>query len=268
MEPIFQDTVNVLQSPYVGYLTYMSLYGPSTPAINKNGTYFALSRGLGSGCAIAFRKDVWKQVNGWTNKTVASGNADVAFMAKVVKHGYFPTMLVKDLQDPLIWNISQMTQNGLDSTIGRPYYDCSLPKLFNYEPYMKQSRQRYEDAANAMQITYKEPAGEVNLHYWHTFLNELIKEDYTVNWEVAERYGHAAWKDQIKQVPVQWKLNPKPQKEPNFLDLTTSNLPETTSAMVRRIMQQYYSAQNFDELVWIVRKSKKTKSDRNLRNRS
>jgi glycosyltransferase involved in cell wall biosynthesis/predicted O-methyltransferase YrrM len=255
--PIFQDTVNVLQCPYIGYLTFMTVYGPSTLAINHNGTYFALSRGLGSGCALAFRKDVWNQVNGWANKTVATGNADVAFMTKIVKHGYFPATLVKSLQDPLIWNMSQITQNGFDSTIGRGQYDCSLPKLFNYEPYIKQSRQRYEDAANAMQITYKEPEGEVNIHFWHTFLNELIKEDFTVNWEIAQRYGHIKWKDQIEQVPVQWDLNPQSRKEPNFLEVPASNLPETTAAMVRRIWQKYYSAQNADELIWIADKVKK-----------
>ena len=79
-----------------------------------------------------------------------------------------------------------MQQKGQDSTIGRSVFDCSYPRLFNYEPYMKQSRKRYEDAANAMQITYKEPKGEVNLDFWHKFINALIKEDYSVDWEIAK----------------------------------------------------------------------------------
>ena len=94
-QPIFQDTVNVLQNPYVGYLTFMSTYGEIPKAINSNGTNFMFTRGLGSGCAMAFRKDVWEQVDGWNNKTVATGNADVSFMAKVIRNGYFPTSLVK-----------------------------------------------------------------------------------------------------------------------------------------------------------------------------
>ena len=253
-QPIFQDTVNVLKNLYVGYLTYMSVYGEIPKAINSNGTNFMFTRGLGAGCAMAFRKDVWSLVDGWTNKTVATGNADVAFMTKVVRHGYFSTSLVKTTSDPLISNMSLLNQQGLDSTIGRTQFDCSLPRLFYYQPYAEQSRKRYEDAANAMQITYKEPEGEVNLHFWHTFINELIKEDYTVDWELAEKYSHSRWKDQIKLLePYEYTQIQKTPAPMEFLKLITH---ETTPEFVRRIRKEYYSAQNGDELIWIVDKVK------------
>ena len=253
-QPIFQDTVNVLQNPYVGYLTFMSTYGEIPKAINSNGTNFMFTRGLGSGCAMAFRKDVWEQVDGWNNKTVATGNADVSFMAKVIRNGYFPTSLVKKTQTPLITNMSMLQQKGQDSTIGRNPFDCSLPRLFNYQPYMKQSQKRYDDAANAMQITYKEPEGEVNLHFWHTFMNELIKEDYTVDWEIAQKRGHARWKDQVKLLePNEYtQLHPAPTAT-EYLNI---RLPETALGLVERIMKDHYSAQNADELAWIVNKVK------------
>jgi glycosyltransferase involved in cell wall biosynthesis len=254
-QPIFQDIVNVLQNRYVGYLTLNSIYSGIPRAINNNGTNFMFTRGLGAGCAMAFRKDVWNEVGGWNNKTVATGNADVSFMTRVVRNGYFPTLLVKNTADPLITNMSQFHKNGQDSTIGRQPFDCSLPRLFNYEPYMKQSRQRYEDAANAMQITYKEPEGEVNIHSWHTFLNELITEDYQINWILAQKHGHTRWKDQIKILELEdySKLLRKPA-EPEFLNIVA---PETTLEFVKRIMKKHYSAQNADELAWIVEKVKK-----------
>jgi glycosyltransferase involved in cell wall biosynthesis len=251
-QPLFQDTVNVLQNRYVGYLTYMSFYGEIPKAINSNGTNFMFTRGLGAGCAMAFRKDVWSQVNGWANRTVATGNADVAFMTKIVRNGYFPASLVKGNSNPLISNMSLLNQKGLDSTIGRTQYDCSYPRLFNYQPYVEQSRKRYEDAANAMQITYKEPEGEVNLHFWHTFINELIKEDYTVDWELAEKYCHVRWKDLVKLVePNEYTQIQKKTAPMEFLKIITR---ETTSDLVRRVRKEYYSAQNGDELIWIADK--------------
>ena len=254
-QPILQDTVNVLQNPYVGYLTFMTAYGEISKAINTNGTNFMFTRGLGSGCAMAFRKEVWNQVNGWANKTVATGNADVAFMTKVVKNGYFPTTLVKKTSDPLITNMSQLTQNGQDSTIGRSVFDCSFPRLFNYEPYMNESRKRYEDAANAMQITYKEPKGEVNLDFWHKFLNALVKEDYSIDWELAKENGHDKWRDQIVFLePNEYTQLHREPKAQNYLKIEA---PQTTADFVRQSLKQYYAAQNGDELTWLVEKVKK-----------
>jgi glycosyltransferase involved in cell wall biosynthesis len=254
-QPIFQDVVNVLQKHYVGYLTLNTVYSGIPRAINSNGTNFMFIRGLGAGCAMAFRKDVWSQVEGWNNKTVATGNADVAFMTRVIRNGYFAALLVKKTTDPLITNMSQFHQNGQDSTIGRQPFDCSLPKLFKYEPYMKESRQRYENAANAMQITYKEPEGEVNIHFWHTFLNELIKEDYSVDWIIAKKHGHIRWKGLIET--LEFNEYTQLHREPTNPDFLKMSLPETTREFVKRIMEKYYSAQNGDELVWIVDKVKK-----------
>ena len=253
-QPIFQDTYNVLCKEYVGYLTFMSTYGEIPKAINSNGTNFMFTRGLGSGCAIAFRKDVWDQVDGWNNKTVSTGNADVAFMTKVVRNGYFPVSLVKKNSDPLITNMSMSRQKMSDSTIGRTSFDCSLPRLFNYEPYMKQSLKRYDDAANAMQITYKEPEGDVNLHFWHSFLNLLITDDYSVDWELARKYKHIRWKDQIKTLePAEYTQLHKAPTPIEFLKIV---VPKTTDEFVKTMMKQYYCAQNADELTWLVDKVK------------
>jgi GT2 family glycosyltransferase len=198
MHNIFQDIFNVLHKPYVGHINFGPPLCNVPHELNSNGTRFALLRGMGQGCALAFRKNVWDCVGGWNNKTVASSNADVSFMVRVIRNGYFPVVFVKDTAALSVCNVSMERCKNSDSTIAGTPADCSFPKLFNSLTYRQDSRKRYEAAANAMQITYKEPEGEVNLHYWHTFMTQLITEDYRVNWEEAKRYGHIVWKDLIE----------------------------------------------------------------------
>jgi len=196
--PILQDTFNILQKPYVGHITFGPPLCNIKNELNSNGTRFALLRGMGQGCALAFTKTVWNLVEGWNNKTAASSNADVSFMVRVIRNGYFPAVFVKDTADLSVCNISMERCRNSDSTIAGTPADCSLPKLFNTLTYRQDSRKRYEAAANAMQITYKEPEGEVNIHYWHTFMTQLITEENRVNWNEAKRYGHTKWKDLIE----------------------------------------------------------------------
>jgi len=188
--------------------------------LDNNSTKFQLLRGLGSGCAQAFTKDVFEKVGGWFSHNVASGNADTSFMCRLIKAGYFISSLSNDL--PPVRNLSMERERNKDSTISRGQYDCSYPKLFSLEKskylklfdiyksrypilnsrvgkeiYASLSRKRYEDAANAMQITYKEEGGDTNLHYWHTFMERMIKEDYTIDREIAKEFGHNKWIDHI-----------------------------------------------------------------------
>jgi glycosyltransferase involved in cell wall biosynthesis len=251
-KPFFKDTYQTLQNIYVGYLTFMSVYKDIPLGINQDGTSFMFTRGLGSGCAIAFRKDTWDQVNGWNNKTVATGNADVSFMIRIVKQGFFPAALIHSTLDPIVRNISNEKANNIDSTIGRQPWDCSLPRLFNYSNYMKESLKRYGAAADAMQISYKEEAGETNLDYFHKFLNRLIKENYTIDWEEAAHFGHNRWEGMIHLEPPKPIAEPQPT-EREFLNIVT---PETTRNLVRKIFLQVYTTQNADELIWVMEKIK------------
>jgi glycosyltransferase involved in cell wall biosynthesis len=196
--PMFQDIFNILQKPYIGYITPLGIYINTPNAMTANGTPFTFTRGVGSGCALAFRKDVWTQVKGWNNRTVASSNADVSFMVRVLRSGYFNASLVKEI--PVLTNMSMDRERNKDSTIGRIQYDCSLPKIFNSMEYQQLSRKICSNASDAMQITYRQPHGETNIQWWHDYVNLLITSEYKVDWKIAEEYnfGHIKWKSLIE----------------------------------------------------------------------
>lgn len=194
----FGDVFNILQKTYIGYITPLGTYVSQSNTLKAKESTYVLTRGIGSGCALAFRKDTWNQVGGWNNSTVATGNADVSFMTRVLKAGYFAATLIKP--SPVLENMSMDRVRNTDSTIGTVQCDCSLPRLFNSMEYQQLSKSRYSNASNSMQISYLEPAGETNIHWWHTFMNMLITEEHKVDWKIAENFnfGHLQWKDMIE----------------------------------------------------------------------
>lgn len=220
--PCFKDIVNILKCQFVGSISLMTAIQDVNATLINEGTKFQLLRGLGSGCAQAFRKDTFEEIGGWFSHNTASGNADVSYIIRTIKAGYFIASLSREM--PPVRNLSMDRERNKDSTISRGQYDCSYPllfglqkskylKLFNIhqmrrsvldekvgeEIYKSLSRKRYEDAANAMQVTYKEEEGDTNLHYWHTFMERMIKEDYTIDIEEAKKCGcgHDKWIDKI-----------------------------------------------------------------------
>jgi hypothetical protein len=197
-QPIFKDTVNVLGCPFIGTLFYTSLYVAPPKVYANNGTLFSLARGIGAGCVQAFRKDLWASLSGWDNRFVSSGNADVSFMIRILKSGYFTAMLVKDKNEPLVTNMSIQRANGTDSTIPE-YYDCSYPKLFHYASYPETCRRRHEHATDSMQVSYRADGGYTNLDYWHKFCCRLMDEGLNVDWKVAKEYGHIRWKEELEK---------------------------------------------------------------------
>lgn len=103
---------------------------------------------------------------------------------------------------------------AVDSTIANNKgVDVSYPRLFrlvnkNYifanptpefelSTYMGLCRKRRDDIDKKMQVEYRNPEGDVNIDYWNSFCRELIKDDYSVDWENAKTYGQLKWKDII-----------------------------------------------------------------------
>jgi glycosyltransferase involved in cell wall biosynthesis len=194
-KPFFRDIFNILHKPYVGYIPPLGRYGTSPNTMDANGSPFTFTRGMGQGCCLAFRKDVWNQVGGWNNRTVATSNADVSFMIRILSAGYFSASLVKP--EPVVSNMSMDRVGNRDSTIGSVHFDCSLPRIFNTMEYVATSRQLCSAASDAMQISYRQTAGEVNLDWWHHFMCGLIDETHHVNWEKAKEFNHERWREQI-----------------------------------------------------------------------
>lgn len=210
--PIFKDIVNILDCPFVGTISLMTAY--KGQILKNNNTEFQLLRGIGAGCAQAFSKDIFEKVGGWYSHNVSSGNADVSFIIRLIKNGYFITALAQDISS--IKNLSMEIAKGLDSTIARGLYDCSFPKIFNLHKskypifdfqdsktiYEYFSRKRYDDASHFMQITYRTEEGDTNLDYWHKFMEKLIDENYNINPELAKKWGHDKWIDTINALKI------------------------------------------------------------------
>lgn len=222
--PIFNDVINILKCPFVGSISLMTSTTDNI-LLENNGSKFRIIRGLGSGCAQAFRKDTFEKIGGWNSQNVASSNTDVSYMIRTIKNGYFIAAVESPKESPSkppVRNLSMDREKNSDSTIARGLYDCSYPKLFNLhkskylklfdisksryplldqrvgdEIYKSLSRKRYEDASNLMQISYKGEGGDTNIDYWHYFMQRLIKDDYSFNLEEAKKCGQDKWIDEI-----------------------------------------------------------------------
>jgi glycosyltransferase involved in cell wall biosynthesis len=204
-EPIFKYSIDALKCKFVGISTFLDRYGDIPNTFVNNGTMFYICRGIGSGCISAFRKDVWEIVGGWNNYSITSGNADVSFASRILKNGYFIVSPVRLDLKILVSNLSMDRTRGSDSTIGKVLcnrqrtYDCSFPKIFNGGPSEESSIKRYETSNNLMQSEYPIPEGEVNIHYWHTYCEEMVDMEYNINWDVAKRHGQYRWKEEVQK---------------------------------------------------------------------
>lgn len=223
--PVFRDIVNVLKCPFVGCISLVTMTrdNPNATLVNE-GTKFQFIRGIGAGCALAFRKDTFEEIGGWFSHITASSNCDVSFMIRLIKAGYFITALNVRNNEPCIRNLSTELKKCEDSTIARGYYDCSYPKIFGLEKskylklfniyqtgrtiidsktgediYNQLSRKRYEDATEAMQITYKEEGGDTNINDAHNFSQKLIKDDNSIIIDIVKgnKYRHIRWINEI-----------------------------------------------------------------------
>lgn len=236
----FKDIVNVLKCPFVGCISLMTMTGDNPDiTLSSENSKFQLMRGIGSGCALAYRKDTFEEIGGWYSHKVASSNTDVSFMIRLIKAGYFIAALNVRNHNSCIRNLSTELKKCEDSTIARGYYDCSYPRLFGLEKskYIKMfniyqtgrtiidsrtgeeiygilSRKRYESATDAMQTTYKEEEGETNITWWHNFSQKLIKDDYSIDIEEAKKetkkeaknFGHHKWVDEIDKYKLRRHL--------------------------------------------------------------
>lgn len=208
----FKGLVNVLKNPFVGYISMMNGYGDIGKWIDKDGTKFWLSRYFGGGCILGFRKDNFEKIGGWDNYGSTSGNVDVSFMIRMIKSGLFPVLMLRN--EKFVTNVSAEKCRGRDSTIGDGkviHCNTSFPRLFGPGfngdggklAYYSLSVDRCNRAEKIMLDEYRKDEGTVNLNWYTDFLKELIKEDYSIDWdEAGAKYGHDKWRDEIEKLAI------------------------------------------------------------------
>lgn len=212
--PFFKDLINILKCPFVGAVF------PSNPVSEQsnklkteNGTTFYFSRGIGAGWCQAWRKDNFEAIGGWDNFTTTTGNADVNFMCRMLRSGYFlvsPDYPIVDKnvnlsQNLWVTNLSNDRVGGSDSCIAfaPEHIESGFPLIFNLDDslpsYKRLSQERQGKVSERQGEEYRKEGGYVNINYWNNFGQTLINDKYDVNWEVAKRYGHDKWKNVIEK---------------------------------------------------------------------
>ena len=188
--PCFKDIVEALSHPYIGTVSYGSA---------ESNKAFVIAPGIGAGCVMGFRKKLWEEVGGW-DEYMHTPMADIAFLARIVQKGYFFATLHNPV--PFI-NNSLTTCNNADSTIGQTNegYDNSYPAIFGIENSDEINRQRASSITTVANEHYKEDGNPANLHYWHTYMQELVgvgAKGLNFNWE-KDKYNHVRWRDLIEK---------------------------------------------------------------------
>ncbi len=217
--PFFKDLINILRLPYVGAVF------PSNPVYaqpnrlecgrdehGRNGTGFYLSRGIGAGWCQAWRKDNFEEIGGWDNYTTTTGNADVNFMCRMYKNGYFlvnPDYPIIDkkinpTQNLWVTNMSNDRVDGKDSCIAfaPEHIESAYPKIFNLDDsvpsYKTLSQHRQGKVSERQGEQYRIEAGFVNIDYWNNFGQKLVNDKYEVDWNgVGKTYGHNKWEGMV-----------------------------------------------------------------------
>lgn len=187
----FKNLVNILKKEYVGAVFPANpVYGQPN-YLTSNGTNFYLSRGIGAGWTIAYRKDNFEAIGGWDKFHTTTGNADVSFMCRMLKNGYF---LVNPSYDPAsgLWvtNMSNDRMQTKDSVIGEvvEHIETAYPKVFGIpaSEYKRMSQTRQGRVSEHQGEEYRKEAGEINIDYWNKFGQTVITDNYSLNLELAK----------------------------------------------------------------------------------
>jgi len=216
VEKCFKEMCDVLSKPYIGWISPMNDIGPfggNVSTCKANDTEFAITNYLGGGAAIAFRKDVWQEVNGWDYKAT-SGQADNVFVYKIARAGYFKAVIegherIKTKNHDTDYKPTQPFSAG---------NDCSIPRMFGLSDHdwveinhmRRIACQYWVDGERTIPDREKfdtrpNPIAGLNDHpYWGDYFIDMFggghyHDAHKIDWEVAKRHGQNKWEDVIKK---------------------------------------------------------------------
>ena len=222
-KPCLRSICQTLDNEYVGTISIAQ-----NSSVVPDGDFcpdgYCLSSNIGRGSTIAFRKSVWKEVNGFDDRC-PSGQADNVFLYKTLRAGYWRAM-IKDGPHMLIGNFVYDEEYSPTHPFTKGN-DCSLPKIFGlsyddwvmYNNYRREScqwwvdgertipdRHTYEgvsfDGTKYMDTRKNKPAGLNDIPYWIDYFKDIfggekLSDINNVNWEVANKHGQSRWKKEI-----------------------------------------------------------------------
>lgn len=195
----FEQIVNILKKPYVGYITgYGEGELTQEKCFDSNGTKFFVNGGVGACCIMAFRKTTFNEIGGF--ELVDSARCDTTLAYKMWRQGYFRAIPRGKFP---IRNVSLEDKRNIDTTIivtGKKMHipEMHYPKLFNiskHDYYSKCNKQFDYRRVYGWQEEVREE-GIANLNYWHSFTTKLVPNPCFINWNY-NKYGHDKWKEAI-----------------------------------------------------------------------
>lgn len=195
--PVIKDMINILKNQFVG-LVFPVKYAAGID-MKTDFSKFAISREFGGGCAMGFRRDLFNEIGGFDTTHVCSGNADVSFITRVYRAGYFSVNPIWD--GPYIRNTSQEQCASSDTTI-KGVGGCNIPKLFGIPKYLYHAKNehRHNLCDKRQQEAYHGDKGLTNIQYWGKYMESIVQADGSIDWEKAQEHGQAKWKEQITQL--------------------------------------------------------------------
>lgn len=194
--PCFQDLVNVIKKPYVGFIHPQDEF-PVKEIAEADGTEFSLNRGIGGGCMMAFRRSVWNDVGHFVGFT---GCADASFLFKIHAAGYFRANLVGKRAR----NVSQEELGSADSSAAFCNgFDVCSPKLFGLSQgdLDDLSRERLQYWHDEVERQQEIDGGWANMAYWDADEKAIMPVETQatgINWDAAQKHGKARWREAVQ----------------------------------------------------------------------
>jgi len=193
--PCLKEFADILEKPYVGFLNVETEDRPGE-YLENNGTKFVIGGSLGGACLNVFRKDVWKQIGGYPEW---SHSSHPPFCLKILKSGWWRAYLIGSR---VIRDVDHEDWNDTRSTFlcGR---EVHYPKLFAISESEQDRASSERSVINHQNYDRRGQPGTVcNFPYWRDYANGVtsnVREKCvsSINWQAAEQYGQAKWKDMI-----------------------------------------------------------------------
>jgi glycosyltransferase involved in cell wall biosynthesis len=217
VKPCLRDICNALSRPYVGLVSPMDDPGSfaDSPKCNINGTNIVVSSRLGGGSTIAFRKEVWKEIGGFNERSTSS-QADNVFIYSMLRAGYWRAFM-EGHDSVKVGNFvyGDEYKPTVHYTKGN---DCSLPKIFGLteEEYVIANHRKRECSQFWVEgqrtIGFREcydglenPVWGLNdIPKWGNYFMDIFggknSDDVReIDWEVAKIHGQEKWRGMIEK---------------------------------------------------------------------
>lgn len=206
--PFLSNMKAALDLPYVGVVnvTPSIAEGPGVH-ITSNGVKIELVSRMLSCHAFAIRGETWDEVGGW-NEQVQTTSSDGGFIGRLFSKGYFSVKVEGTVFNEMWANDGRINISGANTDyISAADFcrdDINVPPIFKMSTDDHDSicRDRWEAIYNGVNKYRIEDPYFASWHSDHFAGQEFLKlfrnsNVQDIDWDFAETYGHAKWKDRI-----------------------------------------------------------------------